>query len=834
MLSNRFLQLQILFSQVGLSIEGTHRIEIRKGAINVKVIVGFPMIRIIVLGLLACILPGESIPAVNMENQDSPQAQTQTDTAAQPGSQTQPDAQTQADAQAQAESAKAQADAQAQAESAKAQADAQAQAKADAAIQQIRTACNVSDTETDPKKMDKQSDCVARAVAAMRRKIMTQNALSSTVTRAYGAPGIPGGAQPSGRTPAPAPPAPPPASTTSQPPYVGASASGTPSTCGPGTGVNNPLIRVHRMLMAPKNASDDFGYRLGRRFFIYQVTIENQSTDHQFLVHDVSIDLSTLFFAQPGTYLYTASSQDLTLLRGIPEKGQDLDKRNLTLHVLQGVGSVAGAVSGLTSFSDVMGPSVAVFNGPFIQALVGIAPDHTATQLNRLSDSAYITNTLIDKQRAKSIAMFIPEATLLSKRQQNTYWNEPHTFLEQVLNLDQADVCIDGAFITTVAAPPTLTSANLTPKTAGTKLGPGVQAILRIQGTNLLVGDTQVIGLGPALALTTASGITGSVDLTLPSDYKTGAQVHLVSAANPTYVSAAVATTALPSAAPTLTSATLTSKTQGTTLGAGVQATLAIQGTNLVLGDTQVIGLGPTVTLTSATGTAGSIELALPADYKSGMQIHLASAADPTLVSAPITISTATPIAPTLTKAVLGPKVAGTKLGAGVQATLAVQGTNLVLGDTQVVGLGPTTKLTTATGTAGSIELALPADYKSGMQIHLASAADPTLVSAPITISTATPIAPTLTKAVLGPKVAGTKLGAGVQATLAVQGTNLVLGDTQIVGLGPTVVLSTVKGATGSVDLTLPPNYKAGMQVHLASAANPKLTSATVLITSTP
>jgi hypothetical protein len=113
------------------------------------------------------------------------------------------------------------------------------------------------------------------------------------------------------------------------------------------------IHRVHRLFMAPKNTSDDFGYRLGRRFFVYQVTIENQSTDHQFLLHDVSIDLSTLFSAQPGTYLYTASSQDLTLLRGIPEKGQDLDKRNLTLHILQGVGSVAGAVSGLTSFSDV-------------------------------------------------------------------------------------------------------------------------------------------------------------------------------------------------------------------------------------------------------------------------------------------------------------------------------------------------------------------------------------------------------------------------------------------------------------------------------------------------
>jgi hypothetical protein len=217
--------------------------------------------------------------------------------------------------------------------------------------------------------------------------------------------------------------------------------------------------------MAPKNASDDFGHRLGRRFIIYQVTISNDNKDFQFLLHDVTVDLSTLFGFEPGSYLYSGSTQELTLLRGIPEKGQDLDPRNLTLHILQGIGSVAGGVSGLTPFSDVMGSSVAVFNGPFLQSFIGIAPDHTGTQLNRLSDSAYIVNTVIEKQRAKTIAIFIPEATMLTKAQQNEYWEDPNFFL-QTFPLDQADVCVDGAFITTIA-PPTLTSAVLTPNTRG-------------------------------------------------------------------------------------------------------------------------------------------------------------------------------------------------------------------------------------------------------------------------------------------------------------------------------------------------------------------------------
>ena len=496
-----------------------------------------------------------------------------------------------------------------------------AKAKAAAtAIAKVRADCRVSDTETDPKKVNKQADCVAKAMAAQRRKMYAEKALRSTFDQVYGVSTPPEVSKPAA---VPGPPV----------GNVGASSSATSTTCGAGTGANNPLIRVHRLLMAPKNASDDFGYRLGRRYIVYQVTISNDSKDFQFLIHDVSLDLSPLFFEDPGTYRFAASSQDLTLLRGIPEKGQDLDRRNLTLHILQGIGSVAAGVSGLTSFSDTMGPSVAVFNGPFLQSFVGIAPDHTGTQLNRLSDSAYITNTLIDKQRAKTIALFIPEATILSKADQKQYWNDPYVFLEQI-NLNKADVCVDGAFVTTVPQP-TLTTAILTPKPPATALGPGVAATLAVQGTNLTAGDTQVFGLGPPVALSSATGTAGSVDITLPADYKDGAKVYLASASNPSLTSATVATISV--VAPTLTSAVLKPKTAGEALKAGVQVTLLVQGTNLTAGDTQVAGLGLTpMKLSNVTPTSGSVDLALPADYKDGVKVHLVSAANPASTSAEI------------------------------------------------------------------------------------------------------------------------------------------------------------------------------------------------------
>ena len=410
--------------------------------------------------------------------------------------------------------------------------------KASAAMDQIRKSCHVPDpnTETNPKQINKQLDCVWRAIAAQKRKIATEKALQTTLNQAFGITPTKTIATVVTKT-----------GTEAAAENAGGSSTDTPSTCGKGMGTtnNSPLIRVHRLLMAPKNASDDFGYRLGRRYIVYQVTISNDSKDYQYLIHDVSFDLSPLFYADPGTYRFAASSQELSLLRGIPEKGQDLDRRNLLYHVLQGVGSVAGGISGLTTFSDVMGSSVAVFNGPFLQSFVGIAPDHTGTQLNRLSDSAYITNTLVDKQRAKTIAIFIPEATILSKAQQRQYWNEPYQFL-QTVQLNQADVCVDGSFVETVAPAPTLTSAVLAPKTAGGTLAAGSQAILTLQGNNLAAGDTLVFGFGTPLTVSNATSTTGTVEVTIPAGYdaKTApVQVHVASSANPSVTSGVVTTT---------------------------------------------------------------------------------------------------------------------------------------------------------------------------------------------------------------------------------------------------------------------------------------------------
>jgi hypothetical protein len=235
------------------------------------------------------------------------------------------------------------------------------------------------------------------------------------------------------------------------------------------------MVSVHRELMTTHDASDNYGRRLGRRYLVYQVTVTNDSKDFQYQVSDIVVDLKTIFNIT-GTPVhgnhakYQASSMDLTMLRGIPEKGQDYDPRNMTLHIFQGLGAVGAAVSGLTPVSDVMGGAMADFNGAFIQAFTGIAPDHTANQLNRLSDRAFASGTLIGKLQTRVFAVFIPEPFVLHSKEVSEFHSNPRKLLDW-LPLDQVNVCVDGILLVQVdTTPDPVFSTNESYVKAGTTI----------------------------------------------------------------------------------------------------------------------------------------------------------------------------------------------------------------------------------------------------------------------------------------------------------------------------------------------------------------------------
>jgi hypothetical protein len=435
----------------------------------------------------------------------------------------------------------------------------------------IRERCTVTEDASDLSKVSKLSNdlttCVipetdtaiaAQNAAKKRRstKETLEESLSPTVTergnlpvefrynKPEETPAGGGGTPPPGEGPSPV---------DSNPP-IGAASAGqqvmgsvfsTPSACirdpsdsADGSKLTNPaLVGVRRELLAPKEASDVYGRRLGKRYIVYQVRVSDYSKDYQYIVHDISLYLGHIFYqrcqarndaataaakAQPCDLdalinpklpmsRFLASSRDLEVLRGVPEKGQDYDPRNLTLHILTGVGSVSGGISGLTPFSDVMGSAVSLFSGAFIQAFTGIYPDHTGTQLNRLSDQAFTSNKVVDKLHTSVFTIFIPQSMLLDEAEQKTFWSHPRELLDKY-SLDRVNVCVDGSLVTEVSGTP-----NPAFSPTSTNVGPGTTVTISDSASDAVIYYTDVDGTTPTSSSTKYPGSITLPDLKTPN-----------------------------------------------------------------------------------------------------------------------------------------------------------------------------------------------------------------------------------------------------------------------------------------------------------------------------
>jgi len=220
-------------------------------------------------------------------------------------------------------------------------------------------------------------------------------------------------------------------------------------------------FEIRRSIMDPKEVSDIFGRRIGKRYIAYQVTVMNRRSDLQLRIQDLSLDFCTVFVDQARAVVQAykdnqkkmdeatndlqdiltqgycvTSSQELTLLRGVAEKGQSLDPRNLTLHVLQAAGSVLGAVAPVSGtgaangvVSTVFAKSVAVFTGPGLAAYASIFPDYSVTQTQRLSDSAYSANTIVPQGQSKILVVFLPQSVVFDQKERDGFWKDPTEYI---------------------------------------------------------------------------------------------------------------------------------------------------------------------------------------------------------------------------------------------------------------------------------------------------------------------------------------------------------------------------------------------------------------------
>lgn len=228
------------------------------------------------------------------------------------------------------------------------------------------------------------------------------------------------------------------------------------------------FVSVHVSVLAPQNVADIYGRRIAHRYVAFQITIRNESRDYQFLVQDIDLNMAQIA-GDPGstmnaprlknnkgetTYTYRPTSTDLSLIRGVSEKGQNYDPRNFVLRILRGAGTVAAGLIGVTTFGLSYAPSVAVFNGPLITAYTDVFRDSTINQLIRLSDSAYQTNVLVGRQNAKVLVAFVDQAMFMDKDHRSKFYKDPMTLVPEI-DFRKAIPSLYGMLITEVLDQPT-------------------------------------------------------------------------------------------------------------------------------------------------------------------------------------------------------------------------------------------------------------------------------------------------------------------------------------------------------------------------------------------
>jgi hypothetical protein len=94
--------------------------------------------------------------------------------------------------------------------------------------------------------------------------------------------------------------------------------------------------------------------------------------------------------------------------------------------------------------------------------------------MNRLSDSAYKSNTLVPKEQAKVLVAFIPQAIFLTAKQREMFWKDPTSLYPEYnaatdypIDFRNATAIVDGNFITEIEnLPPLVTGVNIEPAQA--------------------------------------------------------------------------------------------------------------------------------------------------------------------------------------------------------------------------------------------------------------------------------------------------------------------------------------------------------------------------------
>jgi hypothetical protein len=149
-----------------------------------------------------------------------------------------------------------------------------------------------------------------------------------------------------------------------------------------------------------------FGEKVANAFIPIQIVVRNLNDKVEFLVHDAQVAVDDDINGRYGRY---APGTDKLTTRTYMLSAKDFSGRNLVINIAKGIGTI------LSSSSLVYGASVKdaanVYSAGFINALLGVLPDHSTDQLNLLNDegfSSYRTErTVVPKSGTAEFVIFV-------------------------------------------------------------------------------------------------------------------------------------------------------------------------------------------------------------------------------------------------------------------------------------------------------------------------------------------------------------------------------------------------------------------------------------------
>ena len=168
-------------------------------------------------------------------------------------------------------------------------------------------------------------------------------------------------------------------------------------------------------VMQWKETKDVFGRRVANDYVALQVNLRNLNTKNEFLVHDIQIAVDTGL--TPYQFGRFEATRDKQIVRGVVQRGQSEDRRNLIINSLTAAGAILSPVSAaIADKGGQIAAGVSIFEGPFLVGAGNVFPDHTLEYLNNLNDFGFspssTNKTVVPVQGSVPLVTFLAEKPL--------------------------------------------------------------------------------------------------------------------------------------------------------------------------------------------------------------------------------------------------------------------------------------------------------------------------------------------------------------------------------------------------------------------------------------